>query len=178
MATWNSFRTPSTNTGLHANLQEIVKIAEKVGGKDTHGFKFIQVPINIMHPEAFVENYQNFTHFEKGVIPTTLTAVCAELKINLISSSPLMQGYMINLPLENSIFNVKNNATKHLQLIRSIPAESLKCTLVGMKAQANIKTNLELLAKPPLTSQQFYEILAPKKRAPFIEKDYEFGSKK
>ena len=170
MATWNSFRTSSTNTGLYANLQEIVEIAEKVGGK-SHGMKFIQVPINIMHPEAFVENYQNFKSDEKGVVPVTLTAACASLKINLISSSPLFHGHMVNLPLENVLFNVKNNAAKHLQLIRSIPAESLKSTLVGMNTQSNIKMNLELISKPLLTSQQFFEILAPKKRTPFIEKE-------
>ena len=85
-----------------------------------------------------------------------------------------MQGYMINLPLENSLFNVKNNAAKHLQLIRSIPAECLKSTLVGMKAAGNIKTNLEVIGKPPLTSTQFYEILAPKKRVPFAEKEADY----
>jgi hypothetical protein len=170
MATWSCFRTPGNNPGLHSNLQEVFALAEKVGGKD-HGFRFIQVPINIMHPEAFVENYQNYTHPEKGVIPVTLTAVCNSLKINLISCSPLMQGYINNLPLENVVFNVKNNSSKHLQLIRSIPAECLKSTLVGMKTQAFIKTNMELLKKSPLTSQQFYEILAPKKRQPFIEKE-------
>jgi len=172
MATWNCFRTQSNNSGLHCNLQEIVSLAEKVGGKD-HGFRVIQVPINIMHPEAFVEKYQNFTHPENGVVPVTLTASCSSLGINLISSSPLMQGYIVNLPLENNLFNVKNNSAKHLQLIRSIPADSLKSTLVGMKAVTNIKTNLELISRPPLTSSQFYEILAPKKRTPFIEKDVE-----
>jgi hypothetical protein len=170
MATWSCFRTQANNPGLHSNLQEVVALAEKVGGKD-HGFRFIQVPVNIMHPEAFVENYQNFTHSEKGVIPVTLTAVCTSLKINLISCSPLMQGYINNLPLENVNFNVKNNSSKHLQLIRSIPAECLKSTLVGMKSQAFIKSNLELLQKPPLSLQQFYEIMAPKKRQPFIEKE-------
>ena len=173
MATWNSFRTQSNNPGLHSNLQEMVKIAERVGGKD-HGFRVIQCPINIMHPEAFVEKYQNFTDPEKGVAPVTLTAACSALKINLVSSSPLMQGYIINLPLENALFNVKNNAAKHLQLIRSIPAECLKSTLVGMKSAANIKTNLEVVSKPPLTSTQFYEILAPKKRTPFVEKEVDY----
>jgi aryl-alcohol dehydrogenase-like predicted oxidoreductase len=175
MASWNSFRTNQSNKGLHCNLQEIHQLAERVAGKE-HGFRFIQVPINIMHPEAFVENYQNYK-FENEENPrlVTLTAVCNVLKINLISSSPLMQGYMVNLPLENSLFNVRNNAAKHLQLIRSIPAESLKCTLVGMKTQANIKTNLELISKPPLTPKEFYDILAPKKRQPFIEKEVDFA---
>ena len=36
-------------------------------------------------------------------------------------------------------------------------------TLVGMKQQANIKSNLEVATKPTLTSQQFYDILAPNK---------------
>jgi hypothetical protein len=129
------------------------------------------VPINIMHPEAFVEKYQNFTDSTNKVTLSTLTAVCSTLKINLISCSPLMQGYINNLPLENIVFNVKNNSAKHLQLIRSIPADCLKSTLVGMKSITNIKTNLEVISKPPLTSQQFYEILAPKKRTPFVEKE-------
>jgi hypothetical protein len=170
MATWNCFRTPGNNPGLHCNLQELVQLAERVGGKD-HGFRFVQMPINIMHPEAFVENYQNFSTADKGMIPVTMTAACNNLKINLISCSPLMQGYMNNLPLENVLFNVKYNASKHIQLIRSIPAECLKSTLVGMKSNTFIKSNLEVIRKPPLSLQQFYEILAPKKRTPFIEKE-------
>jgi hypothetical protein len=163
-------RTPLDNRGLYCNIQEVVNLAEKVGGKD-HGFKFIQVPINIMHPEAFVENYQNFKKDDGVVTPVTLTAVCNALKINMISSSPLMQGYLINLPLENSLFNVKNLSAKHIQLIRSIPADSLKSTLVGMNNQVHIRSNLEVISKPPLTSKEFYEILAPKKRTPFVEKE-------
>lgn len=175
MATWNSFRTPSTTPGLHSNLQELVQLAEKVGGKD-HGFRVIQLPINIMHPEAFVEKYQSFTDNSKGVVPVTLTAACSALQVNIVSCSPLMQGYIVNLPLENVVFNVKHNSAKHLQLIRSIPAESLKSTLVGMKSTNNIKSNLEVMAKPPLSSQQFYDILAPKKRTPFVEKDVNANS--
>lgn len=163
-------RTQANNPGLHCSLQNVVSLAEKVGGKD-HGFRAVQVPINIMHPEAFVEKYQNYSHPEKGITSVTLTALCSELKINLISSSPLMQGYIINLPLENNLFKVKHNSAKHLQLIRSIPAESLKSTLVGMKNMAHIRNNLELISKPPLTSSEFYDILSPKKRTPFVEKD-------
>jgi hypothetical protein len=126
-----------------------------------------------MHPEAFVESYQNYKDAEKGVRPVTLTAVCSALKINLISSSPLMQGYLLNLPLENNLFNVKNLSAKHIQLIRSIPAECLKSTLVGMKNQIHIRNNLEVISKPPLTTKEFFDILAPKKRQPFVEKEVE-----
>ena len=170
MATWNSLRTTSDNRGLYCNLQEIVELAEKIGGNN-HGMRFVQVPINIMHPEAFVENYQNYKKEDKGVTAVTLTAVCNSLKINLISSSPLMQGYIVNLPLENNLFNVKNQSAKHIQLIRSIPAECIKSTLIGMKNQIHIRNNLEVISKPPLTSKEFYDILAPKRRAAFIEKE-------
>jgi hypothetical protein len=40
-----------------------------------------------------------------------------------------------------------------------------------MKQQANVKSNLEVATKPVLTSQQFYDVLAPKKRQPFVEKE-------
>jgi hypothetical protein len=42
-----------------------------------------------------------------------------------------------------------------------------------MKQQSNIKSNLEVATKPKLSSQQFYDILAPKKRQPFVEKELE-----
>lgn len=124
LATWQTFRVNQSNQAVHANLQQIYQLAEKVGGKN-HGFRFVQTPINVMNPEVFVEKYQTFV---KGDLATsgTLSAVCCELEVNLISSSPLLQGYLVNTPLENSTFNVKHNASKHIQFIRSIPAESLK----------------------------------------------------
>ena len=42
-----------------------------------------------------------------------------------------------------------------------------------MKQQAHIRSNLEVASKPSLTSQQFYDILTPKKRQPFVEKELE-----
>jgi hypothetical protein len=130
-----------------------------------------------MNPEAFVEKYQTFV---KGDLAAsgTLSAVCCELELNLISSSPLLQGYLVNTPLENSSFNVKHNASKHIQFIRSIPTNCLKSkfyynsgTLVGMKLPNHLYDNLEIISKPPLTVEEFQIALLPKKRQPFIEKD-------
>ncbi len=171
LSTWNSLRTESSNAGLYCNLQNAVKLAEKVGGEN-HGLKFIQVPINIMNPEAFVENYQTFEVNDK-VNVGTLTAVANLLKINLISTSPLFQGHICKIPLENHLFNVKLNASKHIQLIRSIPANCLISTVIGMKQIKNVRENLELLGVPPLSPKEFYEVLTPKKRKPFIEKEAE-----
>lgn len=101
---------------------------------------------------------------------TTATAICYAYKLNLISSAPLLQGSILNVPLENKI-GLRYNASKHLQLIRSIPAECLKSTLCGMKSQIHVKNNLEVLKVPRLTSKEFYQLLAPKKRSPYIEKE-------
>ena len=171
LATWNSLRSDSSNLGVYCNLQDIVQLAEKIGGKD-HGMRFIQVPINLMSPEAFVENYQ-MLNTPSGTMTGTLTAITNSLEINLISTSPLFQGHIVNVPLENNLFNVKNNASKHLQIIRSIPALSLKSTIVGMKQMHHVRENLEIIGVPPLNTKEFYDVLAPKKRKPFIEKEAE-----
>jgi hypothetical protein len=40
---------------MHLNVQKVHKLAEEVGGTKDHHFKFVQVPINIIMPEAFCE---------------------------------------------------------------------------------------------------------------------------
>ena len=47
MATWTCFRL-SQNEREYLSLEEMVKIAEKVGGKN-HGFRFIQLPYNLAY---------------------------------------------------------------------------------------------------------------------------------
>ena len=54
MATWLCFRAKPEEKNIYLSLQKCVDLAEKVGGKD-NGFKFIQVPVSILMPEAFVE---------------------------------------------------------------------------------------------------------------------------
>ena len=55
MATWLCFRAKEEETNVYLSLQKCIELAEKVGGKDTHGFRFIQVPVSVLMPEAFVE---------------------------------------------------------------------------------------------------------------------------
>jgi len=50
--------------------------------------------MNIMMPELFFEKYQNIDGK-----PVSTIKLCEELKINLITSSPLLSGTMINVPL-------------------------------------------------------------------------------
>lgn len=123
LATWSSFRLQPESERLHLSLERIVEIAKNVGGEN-HGFRYVQMPINIMMPEAFAESFQEIT--ENGVkTKERMLTVARKLKVNVISCSPLLQGTMMQLPMPSEIFKCSNLGAKHLQFVRSIPAESL-----------------------------------------------------
>ena len=131
LATWVCFREKSENAGLYLSLEKVMELAQKIGGPK-HGLKFIQMPINIMMPEAFAEQFQEIT--ENGVQKKErLLTVARKHKINVISCSPLLQGTMIQLPMPSEIFKCRNVGAKHLQFVRSIPAESLISNILFYK---------------------------------------------
>jgi len=56
MSTWLSFRAKSDEEKIYLSLQKCVELAESVAGAN-HGFKFTQLPMSVMMPEAFVEKW-------------------------------------------------------------------------------------------------------------------------
>ena len=90
--------------------------------------------------------------------------------MNLVSSQPLFQGKLAQLNLPNQM-GVFNTASRHLQLIRSIPTKCLVSTLVGMKDPRNVKYNLEVVKKPPMTREEWFDVLKPKKRVEHVDED-------
>lgn len=87
MATYSSFRTKPTESKMHLNLQKIERLAQKVVGEDKqHHLKFIQVPCNVMMPEAFVEQWQAFEDADKVTSNKLLVSVASELGINVVTS--------------------------------------------------------------------------------------------
>ena len=92
MATWLCFRAKEEETNIYLSLQKCIELAEKIGGKDTHGFRFVQVPMSVMMPEAFVEKWQEFEDPSLSAATTDekerkiLVALCNLLKMNLIAS--------------------------------------------------------------------------------------------
>jgi len=130
-------------------------LAEKVGGKD-HGMKYVQLPINLMMPEAFVQPWQSY----KGKDEIFLN-VAKDLGINVVTSSPLLQSKILELKLSKSMLGVETQAAKHLQLIRSIPSSSIKSVLVGMKNPRNVTMNLQLGKIDPLEKEDFWNVLKP-----------------
>ncbi len=94
-----------------------------------------------MMPEAFADKYND---------GRSLLDVAEELKVNVISCSPLLSGTLVNVPMPASLLKCNHNAAKHLQLMRSIPSPALVCTLIGQKLNRHVRKNLEVLEVSPL----------------------------
>jgi aryl-alcohol dehydrogenase-like predicted oxidoreductase len=123
LATWACFRAKHTETDLCLRLQEVVETAKKVAG-DKHRFRYIQLPFNLLMPEAFLEKWQEVKEGDK-ITRETLFQVAKAQKVNVITSSPLAQGLMSQVPLSSDIFKASNLGAKHLQFSRSVPAQAL-----------------------------------------------------
>lgn len=132
LATYSCFRAKPSESKVHLSLEKVVRLAEQVGGKDHH-MRYIQVPINVLMPEAFVEPWQRVEGDDKVVRNKILLPACADFGINVIGTQPLLQGLLSAMPLSRAHMNVFNIPARHLQLMRSIPGRSLKSTMVGMK---------------------------------------------
>ena len=104
-----------------------------------------------------------------------MLAAASELKLNVISSQPLLQGYVSDLPLSReSVPGPYNLAARHLQLIRSIPSKAMKSTLVGMKQNEHVRANLEVTQKPLLTREEFFAAMGPHRRLEYIDEEMIF----
>ncbi|KAM3131576.1 hypothetical protein pb186bvf_016360 [Paramecium bursaria] len=157
LATYVCFRASPAEIKIHLNLEKIVKLAEEVAGPNHH-FRYVQMPINVGMPEAFLEDWQRYKEEQ-----TQILSVARFLKINLVISSPLMGGTMTQVPMPDSL-RCQYLGAKHIQFVRSIPAEAIKTILVGQKANRHTKQNLEVIHTQPLSPDEFWELLRPSKR--------------
>lgn len=106
-----------------------------------------------MMPEAFADKYIE----ERSFLDLAET-----YKLNVISSSPLLSGTLINVPMPADLLKCNNNGAKHLQLIRSIPSKALVSTLVGHKLNRHVRKNLEVLYSPSLSEGEWLNVFVPK----------------
>jgi aryl-alcohol dehydrogenase-like predicted oxidoreductase len=85
VATWNGFRQPP-NSGHHHSLVRMIELAREVGGEQ-HGFHFIQVPLNVMMPEALAIGNEMLDGEAMPVIEAA-----QRLGVTVVASASLMQG--------------------------------------------------------------------------------------
>lgn len=55
--------------------------------------------------------------------------------------------------------------------MRSIPSKALKSTLVGMKENEHVRGNLEVIKKPMMKREEFFDALKPHRRQEYIEEE-------
>lgn len=142
VAVWNAFINPKEHPE-HINLEDLVKIAQKVGGENHH-FKYIQTPFNLAKTSIYTMPTQKVNHEA-----CTLLQAAHRLKIGVISSSSLLQmnlfkqsfkpetGYLLD-----SKMILKNDIQLALQFCRSTPG--IISSLFASKVPTHIKENIKI----------------------------------
>ena len=149
MATWECFRTTPENP-LFLELAEVMDLAIQAGGNE-HGFRFIQLPFNLMLDQAYmIKNH--------GVDGKTVSALEAAQKFNLgvFTSVPLMQGKLLTTNIIPEFGN-SSVSVRLLQFVRSTPG--ITAPLIGHKSESHVKENMDIMKIPPLSELEFNDLL-------------------
>ena len=154
VATWNGFRVAAGARGYHslAKMEETARVA----GGDAHGFRFIQMPLNLAMPEAFTLLNQKVN----GEDASTLEAAAA-LNITAIASGSILQGRVAHgLPpgLRGPLGSLATDTQMAIQFVRSTPG--ITTSLVGMSSVHHVEENLKLAQLDPLAPEQFMQLFA------------------
>ncbi len=151
MATWNGFRQPAGSPVLHS-LAEIVALAREVAG-DTHHFGFVQLPVNLMMPEAVVLPNQRVASRE---LP--LLAAALQLGVTIIASAPTLQGRLARgLPASLAkTIGLSTDFERAIQFARSAPG--LTSALIGTSRPEHARANLRLVGEPALPPENFWSL--------------------
>jgi len=154
VATWNGFRVEPEARGYHS-LARMVTVAREVGG-ETHGFRFIQLPLNLAMPEGLTLRNQ----VVDGGQLSTLEAA-ARLGVTAVASASILQGRVAqSLPqgLREPLGSLETDAQMAIQFVRSAPG--ITTALVGMSSRAHVEENLQLARLNPLEPAQFMELFS------------------
>jgi len=149
MATWECFRTTPENP-LFLELAEVMDLAIQAGGNE-HGFRFIQLPFNLMLDQAYITK----NHSVDG---KTVSALEAAQKFNLgvFTSVPLMQGKLLTTNIIPEFGN-SSVSVRLLQFVRSTPG--ITAPLIGHKSESHVKENMDIMKIPPLSELEFNDLL-------------------
>lgn len=152
LATWNCFRTSPSSKNDYLNLEDVVKVSEEVGGIQ-NGFKFVQLPINLLMNESFTKKWQTIDNNKVSFLDAA-----DHLKIGIFGSVPLLQTKLFQGKVPN-FSGLSTKSQKLLQFVRSIPHNSIIAPLVGQKTLAHVTENLDIMLEPPVDKESFESFL-------------------
>ena len=149
MATWECFRVTQENP-LFLQLSEVMDLAMEVGGTE-HGFRFIQLPFNLMLDQAYLTK----NHTVNGKTISLLEAAQA-FDLGVFTSVPLLQGKLLTTNAMPE-FGDYSTSVRLLQFVRSTPG--VTAPLIGQKSESHVTENMDIMKIPPLSESEFNELL-------------------
>jgi aryl-alcohol dehydrogenase-like predicted oxidoreductase len=150
MATWTCFRVHPNNRE-YLSLEETVKVAEKVGGKQ-HGFRFIQLPYNLMYSEAILMKNQDVGSIKN----LTILEAAERLNIGVFTSIPLFQSRLLNAKIPDYA-GLTGQVEKLIQVIRSTP--SVISPLIGQKNPQHVQQNIKIANVAPMNNLEYKQAI-------------------
>ena len=147
VATWNGFRAPA-DAGKHHSLVRMVEIAREVGG-ESHGLRFIQLPVNLAMPEALTLGNEIVDGEQVSVLEAA-----HRLGVTVIASGSMLQGRVaqgLPDPVRQALGSLSTDAQTAIQFVRSVPG--ITTALVGMSRVEHVDENLQLIGIEPLTHE-------------------------
>jgi len=149
MATWECFRVTQENP-LFLQLSEVMDLAMEVGGTE-HGFRFIQLPFNLMLDQAYLTKNHNV-----GGKTVSALEAAKEFNLGVFTSVPIMQGKLL---AANAIpeFGNFSASVRLLQFVRSTPG--ITAPLIGHKLESHVKENMNVMKIPPLSELEFNDLV-------------------
>lgn len=154
VATWNGFRVAPEAREYHS-LEQMVTIAREVGGEG-HGFRFIQLPLNLSMPEAFVMQNQ----IVNGEAISLLEAA-ESLGVSVVASASLLQGRVargVSEAVREPLGSLATDAQTAIQFVRSTPG--ITTALVGMSQREHVEENLQLTRVEPVLPEDFMRLFS------------------
>jgi len=142
-ATWDGYRVPP-GSPEHLDLHALLGIAREVGAGD-HRFGFVQLPVNLAMPEAFLAPTQPV-----GGATLPLLDAAQRFGVPVMASASLLQRRLRSgLPPEvgEALPGLETDAQRAIQFVRSLPGVAV--ALVGMCRPEHVEENLALARIPP-----------------------------
>ena len=155
VATWNGFRVAPEAREDIIHLNRWSTIAREVGG-ESHGFRFVQLPLNLAMPEAFVLQNQTVN----GEAMSVLEAAEA-LGVSVVASASLLQGRVargVPEAVREPLGSLATDAQTAIQFVRSTPG--ITTALVGMSQREHVEENLQLTRVEPVLPEDFMRLFS------------------
>ena len=125
-------------------------LAMQAGGKE-HGFRFIQLPFNLMLDQAYMTKNHN-----AGGKTVSVLEAAQEFNLGVFTSVPIMQGKLLTANVMPE-FGDYSTSVRLLQFVRSTPG--VTAPLIGQKSESHVTENMEIMKIPPLSESEFNELL-------------------